>query len=153
MRRNLLGAGGCLLVLAATASAQGSCEYEIQKNCMFERVPAQGDGTAAADKRSCEQCAQKHAADLTQHCATTSQVKNFCGAAKPVIGGYDVVAFFSLEPGARGVLGTPEFAHNFTSPDADGSPRFTHEFWFSSAANRDAFAADPWKYAPKNGGY
>ena len=49
--------------------------------------------------------------------------------------------------------GSAVFAHNFTSPDKDGSPRFVHEFWFASAANRDKFAADPWKFAPKFGGF
>ena len=154
--RRLLSAGAGLLVLcgglAATASAQASCEFEIQKNCMFERVP-EGAASLAADKLACEQCAQKHKADLEQHCTATAQVRNFCSGQKPVIGGYDVVAYFSLQPGEAGVLGSPEFAYNFTSPDVDGSPRFAHQFWFSSAANRDKFAADPWKYAPKNGGY
>ena len=74
-------------------------------------------------------------------------------AANPVISGYDVVAYFSLNATQDGVQGSQEFAHNFTSPDKDGSPRFEYEFWFANAANRDLFAADPWRYAPKYGGF
>jgi len=73
--------------------------------------------------------------------------------AMPVIGGYDVVEYFSLAPNDTGVKGVPEYAHHLTSPDADGTARFTYEFWFSSLANKNKFAADPWKYAPKYGGW
>jgi hypothetical protein len=147
---------GLLLLLAVSAhwlaaSAQ-TCEFEVQKNCLFDRIP-KGDASPAADKRACEMCAQNHKTDLLKHCNTTQQIKDFCGAPKPVIGGFDVVEYFSLAPTAKGVMGSPEFAYNFTSPDADGSPRFTHEFWFKNEDNRGKFAADPWKYAPKNGGY
>ncbi len=47
----------------------------------------------------------------------------------------------------------------FTQGSAvEGSRKFTHQWmgakWrFASAANRDAFAADPEKYAPQYGGY
>ena len=74
-------------------------------------------------------------------------------AGKPVIAGWDVVEYFSLNSSALGVQGSPEWAYNFTSPDADGSPRFTYEFWFTSEANKEKFIADPWKYAPKYGGF
>lgn len=74
-------------------------------------------------------------------------------SAKPVIDGYDVVAYFGLMQPELGVKGSPEYNHTLTSPDKDGSPRFNHTFWFSSAANRDTFAADPWKYAPRFGGF
>ena len=72
---------------------------------------------------------------------------------KPVIAGYDVVAYFGLTQPELGVKGSPAYTHTLLSPDADGSPRFNHTFWFSSAANRDTFAADPWKYAPRFGGF
>jgi hypothetical protein len=62
------------------------------------------------------------------------------------------VQYFSLQPGDMGVLGSPAFAHNLTSPD-NGSPRFQYEFWFKNQANKDKFAVNPWKYAPKNGGF
>ena len=71
-------------------------------------------------------------------------------AADPVISGYDVVAYFGLNATDDGVQGLASFAHNFTSPDKDGSPRFTYEFWFANAANRDKFAADPWKYMQRD---
>lgn len=56
------------------------------------------------------------------------------------VGGYDTVAYFSE--------GKP----------VAGSRQFTHEWkgatWrFASAANRDAFAASPAKFAPQYGGY
>ena len=61
----------------------------------------------------------------------------FGGAA---IMGYDPVAYFSE---ARAVKGSPEFKHEFLG-----------ETWqFASAANRDAFAANPVAYAPQYGGY
>lgn len=54
--------------------------------------------------------------------------------------GYDPVAYFTQ---GRPVKGSPEFQHEFLG-----------ETWhFSSAANRDAFAADPVAYAPQYGGY
>jgi YHS domain-containing protein len=54
--------------------------------------------------------------------------------------GYDPVAYFTE---GKPVRGTPEFTA-------------THEgatYRFASAANRDAFAAAPAKYAPQYGGY
>ncbi|WP_205944512.1 YHS domain-containing (seleno)protein [Pelagibius litoralis] len=56
------------------------------------------------------------------------------------IRGFDPVAYFTE--------GTP----------VEGKPLFTHRhdgaLWqFASAANRDAFAADPERYAPQYGGY
>jgi YHS domain-containing protein len=56
------------------------------------------------------------------------------------LGGYDAVAYFS------------------TNHPVEGNAAFTHRYkgveWrFSSAANRDAFKADPARYAPQYGGY
>lgn len=56
------------------------------------------------------------------------------------LSGYDAVAYFTEQKPMK------------------GSAAFTHEWmgatWqFSSAANRDRFAADPAKYAPQFGGY
>ncbi|HSG76759.1 MAG TPA: YHS domain-containing (seleno)protein [Burkholderiales bacterium] len=56
------------------------------------------------------------------------------------IGGYDPVAFFTFAAAIK------------------GSPRITHQWrgatWhFAHSGNRDAFAADPEKYAPQYGGY
>jgi hypothetical protein len=103
------------------------------------------------DKQACLTCAEAHE-NSTEMCSN-QQVDQFCGSTKPVLGGFDVVQYFSLQPTDMGVLGSPTWAYNFTSPDKDGSPRFTYEFWFVNEGNRDKFAADPWKYAPKNGGY
>ena len=56
------------------------------------------------------------------------------------IHGYDPVAYFTQE---EAVAGKPEF-----TAEHDGA------VWrFASAANRDAFVADPAKYAPQYGGY
>ena len=54
--------------------------------------------------------------------------------------GYDPVAYFT---DGKAVRGTPEFQHEFLG-----------ETWhFATAANRDAFAANPIAYAPQYGGY
>ena len=130
------------MLLLSIASAQ-TCEKVIQENCLNDRTTPQ----------ACEACVEAHEGTLRKVCSSGAQVKQFCESTKPVIGGFDVVQFFSLQPGDMGVLGSPEFAHNLTSPDKDGSPRFTYEFWFKNGENRDKFAVDPWKYAPKNGGF
>jgi len=54
--------------------------------------------------------------------------------------GYDVVAWFTE---GRPVKGRPEFQHDWMGA----------KWHFSCAANRDAFAAAPEKYAPQFGGY
>ena len=142
-----------LSALLVGGTAAPSCEYEIQKNCLFERVPAAAASTPHADLVTCGKCAEAHESDLEKVCSNDQQVENFCASTKPVIGGYDVVQYFSLKSTDMGVLGSPQFAHNFTSPDIDGTPRFAHTFWFVNGENRDKFASDPWKYAPKNGGF
>lgn len=59
------------------------------------------------------------------------------------VGGYDVVAFQSLEAGSPAVPGSSEF-----TAEHNGS------LWaFSTAANRDLFSADPAKYAPQYDGH
>jgi len=56
------------------------------------------------------------------------------------IGGYDPVAYFTAK---KPVKGNPQF-----------SVEWKGAVWhFASAANRDAFKADPAKYAPQYGGY
>ncbi len=59
------------------------------------------------------------------------------------IRGADPVAFFSLEAGDKAVMGTDRFTYEWS--DATWK--------FSSAENRDLFAANPEKYAPQYGGY
>mgnify|MGYP000135608772 FL=1 len=56
------------------------------------------------------------------------------------IQGYDPVAYFTE---GRPVHGSPEFTHDYAGA----------RWQFASAANRDAFAADPARYAPQYGGY
>ncbi|MBM3536532.1 MAG: YHS domain-containing protein [Alphaproteobacteria bacterium] len=54
--------------------------------------------------------------------------------------GTDVVAYFTE---GKAVAGSPQFVHRWNGA----------EWRFASAANRDAFAADPMKYAPQYGGF
>ncbi len=65
----------------------------------------------------------------------------YTGIVKGVaVGGYDPVAFFT---DGKPVKGNKDLTTNY-----DGAT------WrFASAANRDAFQADPAKYAPQYGGY
>ena len=56
------------------------------------------------------------------------------------IKGYDTVAYFTE---GRPTKGKSEFSYNWN--DAN--------WYFSTAENRDLFAADPEHYAPKYGGY
>ena len=63
--------------------------------------------------------------------------KTFFGVA---IKGYDTVAYHSE---GRAVKGKSKFSHKWN--DA--------KWYFSSAGNRDLFAAEPERYAPQYGGY
>lgn len=63
--------------------------------------------------------------------------QNFFGVA---IKGYDTVAYFTE---GHSVKGKSKFSHTWN--DA--------KWYFSSAENRDLFAADPERYAPQYGGY
>lgn len=56
------------------------------------------------------------------------------------LSGYDAVAYFTQ---ARAVKGSPSFEHTWSGV----------RWRFASAADRDAFAASPEKYAPQFGGY
>ena len=57
--------------------------------------------------------------------------------------GIDVVAYFSLTPGDSAVKGSDDYTHVWKDT-----------LWkFSSAENRDAFIANPDRYAPQFGGY
>lgn len=56
------------------------------------------------------------------------------------IGGYDPVAYFTE---ARPVQGSAEFQHEWNGA----------RWHFASAENRDAFRAEPERYAPRFGGY
>lgn len=72
--------------------------------------------------------------------ALSLQARNNVDSSGLALQGYDPVAYFTER---KPVAGKPEFTA-------------THEgaiYRFSSAANRDAFAAAPAKYAPQYGGY
>ncbi|MEL7035813.1 MAG: YHS domain-containing (seleno)protein [Cyanobacteria bacterium J06592_8] len=56
------------------------------------------------------------------------------------IRGADPVAYFQV---GQTVLGNQQFTHNWMGVD----------WWFSSAKNRDLFAANPEQYAPQYGGF
>ncbi len=64
--------------------------------------------------------------------------QSFIGAV--AIEGTDPVAFFTEK---KAVVGSSEFAHRWKGA----------QWRFKNAANRDAFAARPEKYAPQFGGY
>ncbi|GAB4239551.1 MAG: hypothetical protein Tsb0032_43530 [Kiloniellaceae bacterium] len=67
-------------------------------------------------------------------------VDAFFNTAGLAIQGYDPVAYFTE---GRPVHGSSEFTHDYAGA----------RWQFASAANRDAFAADPARYAPQYGGY
>lgn len=73
-------------------------------------------------------------------CAVEVSAGEFFERNGLAIDGYDPVAYFEQQ---RPVKGAPEFRAEFR-----GST-----FLFRSAAHREAFAADPAKYAPHYGGY
>ena len=57
----------------------------------------------------------------------------------PVLAGYDVAAYFSLEAGADAIQGVEQYYSIYGN----------YTFYFSSADNRAAFAAEPTKYLPQ----
>ena len=72
-----------------------------------------------------------------------------------VIAGYDTVAFWSLQPGDSPVLGSEDYLVEWHPHRGDdGALDGTQYKWlFSSQDNKDRFLADPWAYAPANGGF
>jgi YHS domain-containing protein len=62
---------------------------------------------------------------------------------KGAVKGADVVAYYSLEPGAKAVIGSDKFSHTWNGA----------EWKFANAENLEKFAADPEAYAPQYGGY
>jgi YHS domain-containing protein len=72
--------------------------------------------------------------------ATAAAAGEFYEKDGAAIRGYDPVAYFT---DGKAVKGSPEYKADFK-----GST-----FHFRSQANRDAFAADPAKYAPQYGGF
>ena len=77
---------------------------------------------------------------FTAQPATAMPPVNTLGSGEVAILGYDPVAYFT---DGRAVEGKPAFEQ-----------RWNGAVWrFASAANRDAFAKDPERYAPRYGGY
>ena len=78
-------------------------------------------------------------------------------ATTPVLYGYDVVEYFSLDASASGVKGSEAFAANLTVGDHSNATikmdttNFT--FFFKDDTNLQKFQEDPWKYAPQWGGF
>jgi hypothetical protein len=81
--------------------------------------------------------------------------------ARPVLGGADVVAYHDAQNDWRRKRPMPaaeseRFSFSMTTYDYTTDPPTElgpWEFWFSSEANRARFEADPWKYAPRWGGF
>lgn len=75
-------------------------------------------------------------------------------AVNPVLDGYDMVAYFDE---SRAVKGSSQYAHVLTTYDYSSNPSGDvigdYRFHFKSEDNKAKFAADPWKYAPKYGGF
>lgn len=70
-----------------------------------------------------------------------------------VLEGYDVIEYYRMEQDScNSVLGLSNFTYNLESNDEKGDLR-VYQFWFSSQSNLDHFREDPWKYAPKFGGF
>jgi len=61
----------------------------------------------------------------------------------PVMSGYDVVAYHSLQPGDKGVLGVPNYIAEWDD----------RTWWFSTAENMATFLANPEHYAPAYGSF
>ena len=75
------------------------------------------------------------------------------GTDNVVLGGVDVVAYFSLEAGAAPVWGKADYATAVTSVDGLDGNSFQSVFWFATAENARLFEASPSKYAPRFGGF
>lgn len=87
----------------------------------------------------------------------------FAGALSLVVAagfllGRDPVALTNVNNQGLAIKGYDPVAYFEQSQPVPGNPQFTHQWsnatWrFSSAANRDKFAANPEQYAPQFGGY
>lgn len=69
-----------------------------------------------------------------------------------VLLGYDVVSYHLNVSGCDSIMGKEEYAYNLTSADENGID-ILYQFWFADENNLNIFASDPWKYAPRNGGF
>ena len=75
----------------------------------------------------------------------------------PVLFGYDVVEYFNLKEGGEGVVGDSQYSANITASDLSNATNkmldTEYMFYFKDQTNLDKFKNDPWKYAPKYGGF
>eukprot|EP00639_Heterosigma_akashiwo_P009207 CAMPEP_0194602454 /NCGR_PEP_ID=MMETSP0292-20121207/29665_1 /TAXON_ID=39354 /ORGANISM="Heterosigma akashiwo, Strain CCMP2393" /LENGTH=253 /DNA_ID=CAMNT_0039464711 /DNA_START=1 /DNA_END=758 /DNA_ORIENTATION=+ len=93
------------------------------------------DGVTLSNLYSIESCMGR---EDTACCASTNY---------PALGGLDVVAMRDVHRGQLPPLGA--LAHAAALPTSAG----TYVFFFLNDANRDKFVADPWRWAPKGGGF
>jgi YHS domain-containing protein len=141
-RRALLGVGvvaaGALAVdLAVSATSGGSTANVVRE------APASAPAAPAAAARPAvvaQAPAAPAAAPATPAPANLRAPLIFSSSGNLALDGFDAVAYFTAGQPTR------------------GTTQFTHEWrgatWrFASAANRDAFAASPERYAPQYGGY
>eukprot|EP00466_Bigelowiella_natans_P014042 jgi/Bigna1/92036/estExt_fgenesh1_pg.C_1980001 len=75
---------------------------------------------------------------------------------KPVLYGYDVVAYFSLDANDPGVLGSSLYQANLTVGDLSNSSKkmdtTEYTFFFANEKNKNAFEKEPWKFLGPPGG-
>jgi len=76
----------------------------------------------------------------------------------PAVDGNDVVAYFSLKPGDKDVLGLSSITRYMDSakllpPNMAAMHPEPYEFWFSTETNAKLFDANPWAYIPMFGGH
>lgn len=67
--------------------------------------------------------------------------------SSPVLFGYDLVAYFSMDSDSDGVLGSVKHHSTF------GDDEYTYTFYFSTSENKALFDADPTAYLPQFGGF
>ncbi|GMH40116.1 hypothetical protein BSKO_08020 [Bryopsis sp. KO-2023] len=85
-----------------------------------------------------------------------NSVENNGDLVRPVMMGYDVVSYFDIKPIQEGVIGHPQYACHLATYDKSRSKKKllgVYEFWFANKNNMKRFEKDPWKYAPKYGGF
>ena len=63
--------------------------------------------------------------------------------ASPVMDGYDLVAYQSLQRGQDGIRGSDQHIAHYKG----------HDFWFATAENKVTFEQDPERYLPAYGGF
>ena len=78
-------------------------------------------------------------------------------AVRPVMLGFDVVEYFSLDASDDGVKGSSQYSSTVTQDvsfkDAKDPINAEYTFYFKNAANKALFDANPSKYVPRWGGF